>query len=107
MQHALKEALFELYFTKNGDPSSHEALVLVAMAVGLDPIETKAILSSDRYADDVRKEEQLWQSRGISSVPAVVINERYLISGGQPPEAFEQALRDIAAEAQNTTVAAG
>jgi len=107
VQPALKEALFGLYFTNKGDPSSHEALVLVATAVGLDPIEAKAILSSNRYADDVRKEEQLWQSRGISSVPAVVINERYLISGGQPPEAFEQALRDIAAEAQNATVAAG
>ena len=107
VQQALKEALFELYFTNNGDPSSHESLALVATAVGLDPIEAKAILSSDRYADDVRKEEQFWQSRGISSVPVVVINERYLISGGQPPEAFEQALRDIAAEAQDATFAAG
>jgi predicted DsbA family dithiol-disulfide isomerase len=106
VQQALKEALFALYFTNNGDPSNHDALVLVATAVGLDPIEAKAILSSDRYAEDVRKEEQLWQSRGISSVPAVVINERYLISGGQPPETFEQALRDIAAEAQDATVAA-
>lgn len=107
VQQALKEALFELYFTNHGDPSNHEALVQVATAVGLDPIEAKAILSSDRYADDVRKEEQLWQSRGISSVPAVVINERYLISGGQPPEGFEQALRNIAAEAQDATVVAG
>lgn len=107
LQQTLKEALFALYFTDHGDPSSHEALVQVATAVGLDPIEAKAILSSDRYADDVRKDEQLWQSRGISSVPAVVINDRYLISGGQPPEAFEQALRDIAAEAQAATVAAG
>ncbi len=107
VQRALKEALFALYFTDHGDPSSHEALVQVATAVGLDPIEAKAILSSDRYADDVRKEEQLWRSRGISSVPAFVINERYLISGGQPPEAFEQALGDIAAEAQGATVAAG
>lgn len=107
VQQALKEALFALYFTDHGDPSSHEALVQVATGVGLDPIEAKAILSSDRYTEDVRREEQLWQSRGISSVPAVVINERYLISGGQPPEAFEHALRDIAAAVQGTTVAAG
>lgn len=106
-QLALKEALFELYFTNKGDPSSHEALVQVATAVGLDPIEGKAMLLSDRYADDVRNEEQFWQSRGISSVPAVVINERHLISGGQPPEAFEQALRAIAAESKDATVIAG
>ncbi|OTP67928.1 DsbA family oxidoreductase [Caballeronia sordidicola] len=107
LQHALKEALFELYFTNGGDPSSHEALVLVATAVGLDPIEARAILSSDRYADDVRKQEKLWKSRGISSVPAVVINERYLISGGQPADTFERALREIAAEAQGATTKAG
>ena len=107
VQQALKEALFALYFTDHGDPSSHEALVHVATAVGLDPTEAKAILSSDRYDEDVRRQEQLWQSRGISSVPAVVVNERYLISGGQPPEAFEQALRNIAAEAQGATVLTG
>jgi predicted DsbA family dithiol-disulfide isomerase len=28
-------------------------------------------------------------------VPAIVINERHLISGGQPPEVFEQALRQL------------
>jgi predicted DsbA family dithiol-disulfide isomerase len=40
-------------------------------------------------------------------VPAVVVNERYLISGGQPPEAFEQALRGIVAEARDGPAAAG
>jgi predicted DsbA family dithiol-disulfide isomerase len=29
----------------------------------------------------------------------VVVNQRYLISGGQPPETFEQALRQIADQA--------
>ena len=101
-QQALKEALFELYFTNRGDPSDHEVLVQVATAVGLDPVEARAILSSDRYSDDVRKEEKFWQSRGINSVPAVVIDERHLISGGQPAEAFERALRDIAASAGAT-----
>ncbi|WP_442680639.1 DsbA family oxidoreductase [Sphingomonas sp. ASY06-1R] len=97
-QKALKEALFQLYFTDGGDPSNHDALVATAEKVGLDPGEARAILASDRYAEAVRTEERLWQSRGITAVPAVVINERYLISGGQPPEAFEEALRGIAAE---------
>jgi predicted DsbA family dithiol-disulfide isomerase len=29
-------------------------------------------------------------------VPATVVNGQYLISGGQPPEVFENALREIA-----------
>ena len=40
-----------------------------------------------------------WRSRGINSVPAVVVEGKYLISGGQPAETFEQALRQIAGEA--------
>jgi predicted DsbA family dithiol-disulfide isomerase len=103
VQQPLKEALFELYFTNRGDPSNHEALVMVATAVGLDPVEAQAILASDRYAADVREVEQLWRSRGISSVPAFVINDRYLISGSQSPQAFERALRDIATKAQGVS----
>ncbi|MEI9850742.1 MAG: DsbA family oxidoreductase [Sphingomonas sp.] len=97
-QKALKIALFEAYFTDGRDPSDIGVLVAAAAKAGLDPEAARAVLSSDRYAGDVREAERLWQSRGINAVPAVVINDRYLISGGQPPEAFEQALRGIAAE---------
>ena len=69
-------------------------------AVGLitDAAQAQAILDSDTYAADVRAQEQFYQSQGIHSVPAVIINDKHLISGGQPPEIFEQALRQIAAQ---------
>jgi predicted DsbA family dithiol-disulfide isomerase len=97
-QKPLKEALFEAYFTEGRDPSNHDVLVDIAGRAGLDEDKAREVLVSGRYADAVREAEALWQSRGISAVPAVVINEKYLISGGQPPEAFENALRGIAAE---------
>ena len=49
--------------------------------------------------EPVRAQEQFYHQNGINSVPAVIINERHLISGGQPPEVFEQALRQIIAGA--------
>lgn len=98
-QAALKHALFEAYFSEGRDPSDHGVLVAAAEKAGLDGAAAREVLDSGRYAEDVRAAEQLWQSRGINSVPAVVVNDRYLISGGQPPEAFEQALRQIAAQA--------
>lgn len=98
-QAALKHALFEAYFTDQQDPSNHDVLVAAAGKAGLDPDAAREVLASGRYTDEVRRTEQLWQSRGISAVPAIVIDDRYLISGGQPPEAFEDALRKIAAEA--------
>lgn len=97
-QAALKHALFDAYFTEGKNPSDREVLVAAAVKAGLDGAAARDILTSDRFATEVREAEQLWQSRGISSVPAIVIDERYLISGGQPPEVFEQALRKIAAE---------
>ena len=97
-QAALKHALFTAYFTDGANPSDPEVLAAAAQAAGLDPAAAREVLTSGRYADDVRAAERHWHESGISAVPAVVINDRYLISGGQPAEAFERALRTIAAE---------
>jgi predicted DsbA family dithiol-disulfide isomerase len=98
-QAALKHALFEAYFTEGKSLADPEVLVAAAVKAGLDGPAAREVLASDRYADDVRRAERLWRSRGIDAVPAVVIDGRYLISGGQQPEAFEQALRQIAGQA--------
>jgi len=98
-QKALKEALFAAYFTDGQSPGSHAVLARVAAEVGLDAAQAEAVLSSDQYAAEVRAQEKFYTGQGIHSVPAVIINDRHLISGGQPVEVFEQALRHIAAGA--------
>ena len=97
-QRELKHALFDAYFTKGESPASHEVLLRVATQVGLDPARAADILASNEFAGEVREKEEFYRRAGISSVPAIIINERHLISGGQTPEVFEKALRDIAAE---------
>ncbi len=96
-QLALKEALFRTYFTEGESPASHEVLIRLAGEVGLDPVRAQEILASDTYAGDVRERERFYLDNGIHAVPAVIINERFLISGGQPAEVFERALRQAAA----------
>jgi predicted DsbA family dithiol-disulfide isomerase len=98
-QQALKHALFSANFTHNADVSSHEVLAAAAGVAGLDTDEARAMLASGRYADEVRETEQLWMSRGIQAVPAIVINGQWLISGGQSPDTFERTLRQIASQA--------
>ncbi len=98
LQRALKHALLQAYHGEGRNPGAHEVLLALAGAVGLDAAEAAAVLAEGRYADEVRAAEQAWQRAGIQSVPAIVIDEKHLISGGQPPEVFEQALRKIAAE---------
>ena len=97
-QLPLKQALFRAYFTEGRDPSNHDVLTAVAGEAGLDEAAARDVLTSGRFVDEVRAAEQLWRSRGIQAVPSVIVDGKYLIQGGQPPEAFEQALRQIAAE---------
>ena len=96
-QLALKEALFRTYFTEGESPASHEVLIRLASEVGLDGARAREILSSDTYAEDVRERERFYLDNGIHAVPAVIINDRFLISGGQPVDVFERALRQAAA----------
>jgi predicted DsbA family dithiol-disulfide isomerase len=98
-QEALKNALFAAYFTEGRNPSDPQVLESVATQVGLDANRVRQILDSNEYADEVRAREQWYLDRGIHAVPAVILNERYLIQGGQPVEVFEAALRKVAAEA--------
>lgn len=101
-QQPLKLALFKAYFTDNANVSDPEVLIATAVAAGLDEQAARDVLVSGRYAKEVRDAEQLWMSRGITSVPAIVINDKWLISGGQPADAFERALREIAVELSAT-----
>ncbi len=99
-QRRLKHALLQAYHGDGRNPGDPVVLLDIVGALGLDVASASEVMHSDRYALEVRAAEQFWQQAGISSVPAVVINDRHLISGGQPPEVFEQALRQIAAEAE-------
>ncbi len=96
-QLALKHALFRAYFTQGENPGAHAVLIRVAGEVGLDAVRAGEILASDEFAEDVRKQQRYYLEQGINAVPAVIVNERHLIQGGQPAQVFEQALRQIAA----------
>ncbi len=97
-QKALKMALFTAYFTEGLNPGAHGVLLQKAAEVGLDPVRARTVLLSDTFAVEVRAAEAFHTSHGIHSVPAVILNDRHLISGAQPPEVFEQALRQLASK---------
>ena len=96
-QRALKESLFAAYFTEGRNPSDPEVLIELAARAGLDADRARGILASAEYAEEVRAREQLYLRNGIHAVPAVILNDKYLIQGGQPVEAFERALAQVVA----------
>ena len=96
-QRDLKMALLQAYHGEARNPSDRAVLAEIAASVGLDRKEAEQILECDRYAKEVREAERHFQQLGIQAVPSVIVNDRHLIQGGQPPEVFEQALRQLAA----------
>lgn len=99
-QTALKLALFEAYFGKAQQVSDPAVLLNCVETAGLDREVASQVLASGQFAAEVREEEADYQQAGISSVPAFIINQRYLISGAQEPAQLAQALQQIAAEAR-------
>ena len=95
-QRVLKHALLKAYHGEGRNPGAHDVLLELAEQVGLPAERAREVLEKNQFADEVREAERFWHQAGIHSVPAVVINRRHLISGGQPSEVFEQALRQIA-----------
>lgn len=99
-QLALKRALLAAYHGEGRNISDRTVLIELATAAGLPADRAHAVLESGEFAAQVREAERFWQEAGITGVPAVVVNRKHLISGGQPAAVFEQALRQIAAEAR-------
>jgi predicted DsbA family dithiol-disulfide isomerase len=96
-QLALKKALLVACHSNSQTMDSPEVLLAAVAQAGLDVTRAKNILASDEFTREVREAQVFYARQGIHSVPAVIINDRHLISGGQPVAVFEQALRQIAA----------
>lgn len=95
-RHELKQALFAAHFTDNRDISDNAVLADIAAEVGLDRSEALAVLADQRFAREIRAEEQHWQQQGIQSVPAMIFNERHLVSGAQGIDNYLNILGQLA-----------
>jgi predicted DsbA family dithiol-disulfide isomerase len=94
-QLALKQALLAAYFGEGVDVSKIAVLTDIAGRAGLDVTVAGEVLQSKRFGAEVRAREQFYRSQGVNAVPAIIINERHLIEGGQPVAVFEKVLRQL------------
>ncbi|HEX2048153.1 MAG TPA: DsbA family oxidoreductase [Acidimicrobiales bacterium] len=98
VQPALKERLFHAVFTKGASTADLDALVALAEASALDPAEARAVLESDRYAAEVRADEQRAADLGITFVPFFVFAGRLGVAGAESPELLLEVLEQAWAE---------
>jgi predicted DsbA family dithiol-disulfide isomerase len=92
VQDAVKERFFRGYMTEGEAIGDREVLVRLASEAGLDAEEVRAVLASDRYANEVREEEETARAIGITGVPFFVLGGKFAVSGAQPAEVLRGAL---------------
>jgi len=95
---AMKDRLLRAYFTEGANVGDHASLQALAVDIGLDAAAAAALLASDAFADEVRRDIAEARQQRISGVPFFVFDQAYAISGAQPPELFDQALAQAHAE---------
>jgi predicted DsbA family dithiol-disulfide isomerase len=98
LQHPLKMALFDAHFTDGKDVSQSDVLIEIASSVGLDATDSAAVLSSGSQAEETRARQKFWTDRGISGVPSMVFDGRYLLTGAQGAPTYAQMLQKVLAE---------
>jgi predicted DsbA family dithiol-disulfide isomerase len=101
IQDEVKERLLRAYFTEGAAIGEPEVLQRLGVEAGLPPGEVAELLAGDRFAADVRDDEQRGFNFGIRGVPFFGIDERLGVSGAQSSEvilaALEQAWSERAA----------
>ena len=100
----LKEALLDAYFARAENVADHETLTRIATRVGLDEVQVKEVLTTDRYADEVEADIRRAAAYGATGVPFFVVDQSYGVSGAQPVEVFAQVLDRAWADAHPATL---
>lgn len=98
LQHPLKMALFDAHFTDGKDVSQPDVLIEIAASISLDATDAAAVLSSGSQAEETRARQKFWTDRGISGVPSMVFDGRYLLTGAQGAPTYAQMLQKVLAE---------
>ena len=98
LQHPLKMALFDAHFTDGKDVSQANVLIDIAASVGLDAAQAAEVLASGSQAEETRARQKFWTDRGVSGVPSMVFDGRYLLTGAQGVETYAQMLMKVVAE---------
>lgn len=104
-QEALVNRLFELYFEQGANIGDHDVLARAAGEVGLDENLVRQLLAGDADRQNVEREIAHAQQMGVTGVPCFIIDNKYAVTGAQPPEVIADALRQIVAEKRNAPVA--
>ncbi|GAB5451369.1 MAG: DsbA family oxidoreductase [Halioglobus sp.] len=94
-QTDLKLALFEAFFSRRQDVNDTAVLAALCEQVGLPVTEAVSVLDDERFAVEVREQEQFWRDKDVYAVPTFMLQGQYMVPGAQEAEAFVRVFRKI------------
>lgn len=90
---AAEECLFKAYFTEGKNMCDTPTLLQLAKGIGLNETETKEVLNSNAFAEEVEKDIEEASQIGVRGVPFFVFDRKYAVSGAQPVDGFVNVLQ--------------
>ncbi|ARS35477.1 DsbA family oxidoreductase [Pontibacter actiniarum] len=96
VQEKVANALFYSHFTEGNNMNDTELLKQIGLDNGIPAEKLEGFFESEAGKAEVREMEQWAQDAGITGVPAFIINDKYLVSGAQPAEAFLNVFAQVA-----------
>jgi predicted DsbA family dithiol-disulfide isomerase len=88
----IEEALFIIHFMEGRNIDDQETLLQTGISIGLDEKDVREVLETNAFEFEVKQDEELARSIGVSGVPFFVFKDKYAVSGAQSPETFLQVL---------------
>jgi predicted DsbA family dithiol-disulfide isomerase len=99
VQNDVKDAFLRAAHVEREHVGDHDTLRRLATGAGLDGAAVDAVLATDRFAEEVRSDQEEAYELGCQGVPFFVLDRRFAIPGAQPTDAMRQALDRAHAEA--------
>lgn len=96
------DALFRAYFVDGRDIGNHEVLSDIADSIGMDAAVIQKLLKTDADRDDIAKRDTHSREMGVNSVPTFIVANKHAVPGAQPPELWEQVIREIMSQLETT-----
>jgi predicted DsbA family dithiol-disulfide isomerase len=97
---AYHNALFRAYWQRANNIGDVEVLVEIAQSIGLERAAFLAALIDESYEAQVEADIEQAYQYGLTGVPALIFDNRYLVSGAQPYEVLQQVVEQVQAEGQ-------
>lgn len=88
----MKERLMRAHFQDGADVADRATLLALAHEVGVK--DAAPLLEGSLLEKEVRADEAAARGMGIGGVPFFVFDQKLAVSGAQPVELFEEAIRE-------------